>query len=204
MATLTLRYMQTADIPQVALIDTLSFDTPWSVRSFAYEVNESTYSHMVVLEYAVPQHTRRWRGLFQRLVGQPDAQRQVVGFGGLWNIAGEGHISTIATHPDWRGRSFGEILLAGMVRRALVLEAEYVVLEVRVSNAVAQNLYQKYEFRTVDVKPKYYRNNNEDAYDMRLDLTDEAMIARFDRRFEDLRARVPFVDGFTTIPASKR
>ena len=47
---LTLRYMNVQDIPQVIAIDRLSFDLPWSERSYAYEINEANYSHMVVLE----------------------------------------------------------------------------------------------------------------------------------------------------------
>jgi ribosomal-protein-alanine N-acetyltransferase len=34
---------------------------------------------------------------------------------------------------------------------------------VRVSNAVAQNLYRKYGFEVVGRRPGYYRDNNEDA-----------------------------------------
>src|SRR5690606_20053697 len=115
----------------------------------------------------------------------------VVGYGGLWYIAGEGHISTIATHPDHRGLGYGEILLAAMIQRAITLQAEYIVLEVRVTNTIAQNLYRKYEFEIFGTKPNYYRLDNEDAYDMRLDLTDKAMIARFKRRFAAIRAQQP-------------
>lgn len=204
MATLTLRYMQIVDIPQVVAIDNVSFDPAWSARSYAYEISESSYSHMVVLERTVEQPIPGWRRFFKSLSGQREAYRQVVAYGGLWHIAGEGHISTIATHPDWRGHGFGEIALAGMVRRALTLDAEYVVLEVRVSNTVAQKLYQKYEFKTAAVKPRYYRNNNEDAYDMRLDLTDEAIIARFDQRFDHIRARHSFNDLYTDVKTTKK
>jgi [ribosomal protein S18]-alanine N-acetyltransferase len=204
MATLILRYMQIIDIPQVVAIDNVSFDPAWSARSYAYEIGESSYSHMVVLERIVEQPMPRWKRIFKSLSGQREAHRHIVAYGGLWNIAGEGHISTIAAHPDWRGHGFGEIVLAGMIRRALTLDAEYVVLEVRVSNAVAQNLYQKYEFKTAAVKPRYYRNNNEDAYDMRLDLTDETIIARFDQRFGHLKTRQPFTDLYTDVESPKK
>jgi hypothetical protein len=73
-----------------------------------------------------------------------------------------------------------------------------------VSNAVAQSLYHKYEFINVGTKPNYYRADNEDAYDMRLDLTDELMLARFDQRFADLRARLPFNDQYTEVPSPKK
>jgi ribosomal-protein-alanine N-acetyltransferase len=41
-----------------------------------------------------------------------------------------------------------------------------VTLEVRVSNSVAQNLYRKYGFVITGTRPRYYRDNDEDAHIM--------------------------------------
>lgn len=192
---LILRYMGLQDVPQVAAIDRMAFDLPWSERSYAYEVMESTYSYMVVLEASVEQMPQGWRRWLSPLNGRTSARR-IVGYGGLWNIMSEAHISTIATHPGFRGRGWGEILLAGMVRRSIGLNAGYVALEVRVSNTRAQNLYRKYEFETANIKSKYYRNNDEDAYDMRLSLTTGAKV-RFNERFAALKAKHGFTDLYT-------
>jgi ribosomal-protein-alanine N-acetyltransferase len=199
---LTLRYMRPGDIAQVVAIDNQSFNPPWSAQSYHYEISDNSYSHMAVLETSIqPEAQNGWRRWLQ-----PWARTNslVLGYGGLWYIAGEGHISTIAAHPNHRGSGYGEILLAAMIRRAITLQAEYIVLEVRVSNTVAQNLYQKYEFVTVGTKANYYRADNEDAYDMRLDLTNELMLARFDQRFAALRARVPFNDQYSEVPSPKK
>ncbi|MBZ0297873.1 MAG: ribosomal protein S18-alanine N-acetyltransferase [Anaerolineae bacterium] len=203
MSQLLLRYMQPADISQVVVIDNQSFDPPWSARSYTYEISESSYSHMAVLMQDAPPAqppVTGWKRLLKGF-GTPhvEGDQIVVGYGGLWNIVDEGHISTIATHPAWRGHGYGEVLLAGMVRRAITLKAAYIVLEVRVSNRVAQNLYTKYEFQTTGVKVRYYRNNNEDAYEMRLDLDNREMLARFDQRFAEIQARVPFIDQYTAV-----
>lgn len=195
---LLLRYMNVQDIPEVIAIDRLSFDLPWSERSYAYEITEANYSHMVVLEKeGETQAARGWRRWMPRLSGQPGGR--IVGYGGLWNIMAEAHISTIAVHPDCRGQGWGEILLAGMVQRSVTLHAGFVVLEVRVSNVSAQNLYRKHEFQTASVKPRYYRNNNEDAYDMRLDLGRTGLKARFAERLAALHATHPFEDAYSTI-----
>ncbi|MBI5666860.1 MAG: ribosomal protein S18-alanine N-acetyltransferase [Chloroflexi bacterium] len=199
---LILRYMTLADVSQVAAIDRLAFDLPWSERSYAYEVTESTYSYMVVLEAATESSTQGWRRWLLPVNGRSSGRR-VVGYGGLWNIMSEAHISTIAVHPNYQGRGWGEILLAGMVRRSLALNAGYVALEVRVSNVRAQNLYRKYEFETTSVKPKYYRNNNEDAYDMRLALTAGAR-ARFNDRYAALQVRHGFVDAYSDHEPPRR
>src|SRR5690606_7459544 len=140
------------------------------------------------------------RRLVKNLSGAQQAERQIVAYGGLWHIADEAHISTIATHPAERGRGYGEIVLAGMVRRALTLNAAYVVLEVRVGNTAAQNLYRKHDFQITDVKPRYYHNNGEDAYDMRLMLTDPVMKQRIEERYASLRAQHRFIDQYTDVP----
>ena len=194
--------MRPADISQVVSIDKVAFDPPWSARSYAYEVSESSYSHMVVLEYTNGQASGRWQRWFSRLSKPADSL--ILGYGGLWLIADEGHVSTIASHPDHRGQGYGELLLAGMIQRAITLKAEYVVLEVRVSNIAAQNLYEKYEFQRFGVKPKYYRNNNEDAYDMRLNLRDADAVTRFQQRFEAVCARRKFVDAYSRVPSPKK
>lgn len=199
--TFTLRYMEMGDVPQVVAIDKMSFDLPWSTRSYNYEISESTYSHMVVIEQIEDTQPGSWQRLMHVLRGKHAEKRKIVGYGGLWHIVDEAHISTIASHPEWRGRGLGEILLAGMIRRALTLGAEYMVLEVRVSNTRAQKLYQKYHFEIVDTKPKYYRNNDEDAYDMRLQLDASGIRESLEAKYAALCVKHPFVDHYGDFPA---
>ncbi len=195
---LILRYMRLPDIPEVTVIDQLSFDPAWSARSYQFEVSESTYSYMVVLEHGEGKPALSgWRRLVAGLNGSRDDSQHIVGYGGLWNIMDEAHVSTIATHPDFRGRGWGEILLAGMIRRSIKLEANYMVLEVRVSNLTAQNLYKKYGFKTVATKPKYYHSNNEDAYEMRLNLDHRYYRAHLEERFAKLIDQYELLDEYT-------
>jgi ribosomal-protein-alanine N-acetyltransferase len=192
--------MTLADVSQVVAIDRVSFHTPWSARSYAYEVSESTYSHMVTLELSFESPISGWRRFLHRANGSLAAietKRQVIGYGGLWSISGESHISTIATHPDFRRQGYGEILLAAMTRRSITLGAEYIVLEVRVSNTPAQELYFKYGYEVVDVKQGYYHDDGEDAYDMRLSLDQNGVSQRVDACFKKLRAKFAFADLFT-------
>jgi ribosomal-protein-alanine N-acetyltransferase len=194
--------MQLADIPQVLSIDQLSFDPPWSARSYAYELGESNYSHMTVLEMDEDgKPATGLRRLVQNLSGSATpGDKRIVAYGGLWHIMDEAHISTIASHPAERGQGYGEIVLAGMVRRSITLGAAYIVLEVRVSNVAAQTLYKKYEFTIVDTKPRYYHNNGEDAYDMRLDLSDAARCQRLEERFLALEAlHQPMSDTYSAV-----
>jgi len=201
---LLLRYMRLTDIPEVTVIDQMSFDPAWSARSYQFEVSESTYSYMVVLEYSEEKQKSGWRRLVPSLNGAHLDGSQIVGYGGLWNIMDEAHISTIAVHPEFRGRGYGEILLAGMVRRSIKLNADYVVLEVRVSNITAQNLYKKYGFQTVATKPKYYHSNNEDAYEMRLNLENRYFTAHYEERYAKLVEAHSLADQYSdTAPPRK-
>ncbi len=203
---LILRYMRADDIREVSRIDRLCFEPPWSRDSYAFEIKESKISHMVVLEEQaspIPALPPTDDGWMRRLSGwmrqdSPAIAKSslIVGYGGLWKIDGEAHVSTIATHPEQRGRGYGEILLAGMFRKALRLKAEYLVLEVRVSNAVAQNLYRKYGFSRHGRKRNYYRSDKEDAYDMRVSL-DSSVRQHFGQLYQQLQQSRGFHDAYS-------
>lgn len=229
---LRLRYMTQYDIPQVIKIDEDAFSNPWSARSYAYEIGESSHSHMLVIELArradsevIPppsdentngHHSQngfqrffqRWhRGVrepgvsrFGRLTNPfyptPTPPRKIVAYGGLWRIVEEAHISTIASHINFRGRGYGELALVSMVRRGFTLGADYIALEVRMSNFVAQNLYHKHGFRVFAIKNRYYRDNGEDAYDMRLHYT-RAVRAQLEASYMALRRRHVFIDQYS-------
>lgn len=171
---LTLRYMTPLDIPVIVDIDRASFPNPWTERSYNFELRENQASHMVVLE-------------------DDEAPDPILAYGGLWLFEDESHISTIAVREDQRGHGYGEIVLAGMINRTLALGATYTVLEVRVSNTPAINLYRKYEFEIVHRRKRYY-NNGEDAYMMYLNPMDEAYRVRFDERFRLIHERLEFRD----------
>ena len=199
-SSLLMRPMRLEDIPQVLVMDRLSFPTPWSSRTYEFEIGNRETSHLVVLEAAESDHAAangRVKNLIRRLWGEPQEGPVLVGYGGCWLIAGEAHISTIAVHPAFRGRNYGELLLSGMLGRALHLKAEYSVLEVRISNASAQALYRKYEYETVGIRKNYYRDNQEDAYLMEVRPLDSAYRQRFEQRVQLLRQIVCYTDTFT-------
>ncbi len=204
---LTLRYMTLDDIPQVVEIDRQAFSTPWTPRSYAYEISESSHSYMVVLEQesAAPPAPepngiqRFWQRVTHATPAPSAPLRHVIAYGGLWNILDEAHISTIAVRPELRGHGYGEVVLAGMVQRALNLTAEYIVLEVRVSNTVAQNLYLKHGFERFAVKRNYYRDDSEDAYDMRLIINDTVR-KEYPARFAALMTAKGVINHYTHTP----
>jgi ribosomal-protein-alanine N-acetyltransferase len=187
--------MRIEDIPRIYEIDQLSFSIPWTPKSYSFEINDNLTSHMVALE-TVPNSVRP-RGLLDFLRRAVPQTTTIVGYGGVWIVAGEAHISTIATHPDWRRKGLGEVLLNGMIGRALQLKSDYCVLEVRQTNLNAQALYVKYGFEVVGRRKGYYRDNNEDALLMHVGLISEEYHAKFAALTTALYERIP-VDN--TLP----
>ena len=88
----------------------------------------------------------------------------------------EAHITTFAVLPEHRRRKIGERMLQRMFEVAEDMGAEWLTLEVRVSNLAAQRLYEKYGFRRTGVRRRYYSDNNEDALIMSTErIRDRAM-----------------------------
>ncbi len=196
-----MRHMRLTDIPHILVIDQQSFSIPWAASSYAREVSYSTHSHMVVIQRTetVPA-PNAFASAWRWMTGETTVHNTVLAYGGLWLFGAEAHISTIASHPRYRGQGWGEMGLMAMLRRAILLKATEVSLEVRVSNTRAQALYRKYGFHQHGVKRGYYYDNNEDAYDMRLDVTLPPHKAFIEERYRAYCARYAFEDAFTAVP----
>ena len=88
---------------------------------------------------------------------------RLIGYSGFWLIGEEAHITTLAVHPEHRRKRVGEQLLINDIVKARQLQADWMTLEVRVSNESAQRLYGKYSFKSLGVRRNYYQDNGEDA-----------------------------------------
>src|SRR4029079_1920804 len=94
----------------------------------------------------------------------------------------EAHITTCAVHPSWRRQRIGERLLLAFLDLAVARQAHEGTLEVRLSNLSARRLSEKYGFRPVGLRPRYYSDDNEDALIMTTEpLAEPRMRARLAR-----------------------
>lgn len=191
-----------SDVDQVVSIDKVAFSTPWPPRTYRYEIANDR-STMFVLQYddldsPAPSRENGVLGrLKQYLVTSPteaSISTTVIAYSGFWHVADEAHISTIAVHPDWRGKKLGELLLWSMIRQAIRHQAAHVTLEVRVSNSLAQNLYRKYGFEINRRRKGYYRDDGEDAYEMILAPLDGAYRERLLTFGRELSKRLKVTD----------
>ena len=192
-----LEAMTLRDIPEVIEIERLSFSMTWPANSYKRELEQNRMARYVVARYepgpgeppppARPKEARRPfpLSLLPRPAERPppdDCRRRVVGYGGLWLMVDEAHVTSVAVHPQFRGKGLGELLMLSLMDVALRLDARFVTLEVRVSNAVARALYEKLGFRQAGIRPRYYTDNNEDAVVMWSDELRAAGVPRAPRR----------------------
>jgi len=183
--------MSLEDIDAVMAIEHEAFSAPWSARAYDYELR---FNEMARYYVARPQ-TERVRLddapkpflLFRRTRARArvSTDTPLVGYAGFWLLVDEAHISTIATHRDWRGRGIGELLLLATIDGATEIGAAVMTLEVRASNLRAQSLYRKYGFTVVGERRNYYTDNGEDALIM---TTPRLTSAEYRRQVRDLQA----------------
>ncbi|UUL77865.1 ribosomal protein S18-alanine N-acetyltransferase [Pseudarthrobacter sp. Fe7] len=115
--------------------------------------------------------------MFLDELSQPETRRYlvaetsdgIVGYAGLMCIEPIADVQTIAVVPDFEGRGIGSTLLTQLIREARHRGAADVLLEVRADNPRAQNLYVRFGFEQIHVRPRYYRDGV-DALIMRLAL----------------------------------
>ncbi|MFC4492651.1 ribosomal protein S18-alanine N-acetyltransferase [Streptomyces ovatisporus] len=115
-----------------------------------------------------PDATRRYLVAETRTAQGP----ALVGYGGLAAVGGTGDIQTIGVLPSHRGTGLGARLLRALLAAAGDRDCHEVLLEVRVDNAPAQRLYERFGFTPIGVRRGYYQPGDVDALVMRLDLSD--------------------------------
>ncbi len=103
-----------------------------------------------------------------------EAGGRIVGYAGLAAVGGLGDVQTIAAARDQWGTGLGARLLSELLRSATDFECREVLLEVRVDNARAQRLYERFGFEPIGFRRGYYQPGNVDALVMRLTVRDGA------------------------------
>ena len=137
------------DLPEVVKIEEASFSDPWSYNMFKSELS-NPLSHTWIAR---------------------DMSGVLVGYICFWLIEGEAHVLNLAVHPLYRRKGIGSGLINTSLEYWKKLALNIIYLEVRESNKAALRLYERFGFRMISRRPKYYRNPKEDAYVMGLEIT---------------------------------
>jgi [ribosomal protein S18]-alanine N-acetyltransferase len=171
--------MHLDDVPAVQQIEQASFTTPWPPHAYRNELESNRLATYLVARI----------------------EDAIVGYAGVWLMVDEAHITTFAVDPRWRRQRIGERLLVAVLDVARQRRAREATLEVRLSNLPARRLYEKYGFKPVGLRPRYYSDDHEDALIMTTDpLGERHMLERLAR----LRVALDATDapsGPTDAPA---
>jgi ribosomal-protein-alanine N-acetyltransferase len=83
-----------------------------------------------------------------------------------WHVADELHVLNVATAVQYRRRGVGMALMNHALRYARERKVRLIVLEVRLSNQPAIQMYRTLGFFAIGLRPGYYADNGEDALEM--------------------------------------
>ncbi len=122
------------------MIETVCFSHPWTKEDFIEET-ENPNAHFLV---AV-------------------TEDKAVGYIGIQEIYGEGSVTNVAVLPEFRRNGIAKALIEKALRDAEKRNCEFLMLEVRESNAAARSLYEKLGFGAVGERKNFYRDPDETA-----------------------------------------
>ena len=198
-----LRRLRVDDISQVMDIEREAFSPLWISTPFKRDLKNRYASYLVACGSPDPDESapgdsspatlssHTWRRLLRRLrrvvsgiEHRADLDSLVAGYVSVWYQGEEAHITEIAVREQLRGKGIGELLLIGSLRAAVEYGSKVMTLEVRVSNFIAQRLYEKYSFNSVGTRKAYYSDNREDAVIMTTNPIDSE---DYKRKFEELQ-----------------
>ena len=139
------RRAEESDLQELREIEELCFGTPWSEQTLREILSGPLDMVWVAEGKDAPEEFR------------------IAGYLNFRTIAGEGELMRIAVRPEAQGQGIGHLLMEQMIRAGESLGIRDITLEVRVSNAPARALYQRFGFRDEAIRKNYYDHPQEDA-----------------------------------------
>lgn len=132
--------LKSEDVLMVAEIEKECFSKPWSEEAIKAAINDDL-SHFIVAKIG----------------------NEVVGYGGMYSVMGEGYIYNIAVKRKYRKFGIGTNIVNELVNYSKNKNLKFLSLEVRKSNTPAINLYSNCGFEKVGNRKNFYTNPLEDA-----------------------------------------
>ena len=131
--------MTLPDLDSISDILTCEFDDFWNYNLFKSELENKNSMYIVA-----------------------KLNNQIVGFAGIWFSVDDIHITNIVVKKNCRNQKIGSLMLNNLIELCENRTQKSITLEVNSNNIPAQKLYQKFGFKNVGIRKKYY-NNTEDA-----------------------------------------
>ena len=136
------RLTSLAEVDGVMDVESASFTNPWTREMYLSELSEG--------------------GTAQVLLARDESGR-IVGFCSFWRVLDELHMNNLAVLPDHRRRGVASEMLERLIAESRKSGVRRAMLEVRRSNEPAIHLYERFGFAVRAVRRAYYRNPEEDA-----------------------------------------
>ena len=202
-----LRRLQREDIAEVVEIEKEAFSSTWISSPFRRDLNNKRACYLVAClhpaddasqaEPEPEEDNEAQNSWLSKLAGRlgfgtsnvdppPENDPSIAGYVSVWYQGDEAHITEIAVRETLRGNGIGELLLIGSLRAAREYGSQVMTLEARVSNFIAQRLYEKYSFKSVGIRKAYYSDNREDAVIMTTTPIGTEEYSRMFRELQDL------------------
>ena len=131
-----IRRAEKTDVPAIAALETLCFSLPRDEGTVERAIADFTVA-----------------------VGEEG----ILGYGDFLTVLDEGYIGNIAVLPGHRRRGIGAALLDELIRQGREKALAFLTLEVRQSNAAAQELYFSRGFDVVGERKNVYERPRENA-----------------------------------------
>ena len=144
---------ESSHLEQILNIEKEVFLSPWTRAMFEAEVKGNPFSRLFVAVSIDDQSTTK----------------EIIGYLCYWIVFEELRLLNLAVRPSWRRQGVARRFVQYAIHDAWTQGAERALLEVRASNRVAQNLYDRLGFREYGMRTGYYITPDEDAILMRLE-----------------------------------
>ncbi len=135
--------MEQRDLDVVMYLENACFVAPWGLNQIKYELNENPVSNLWVIE---------------------SDNTGVVGFVDYWITFDSSTVCQICVNPLFRKRGLASILMEEMIKDCKANKVRNITLEVREHNVNARKLYEKFGFKSVLLKERYYTNGDNAVY----------------------------------------
>lgn len=124
----------------IAQLEREIFSDPWSLSSLL-STQEQIHGH--IIEYKV--------------------REELIGYLIFYHMGEDLELARVAVSPSHRGQGIASKLMQRMEHYAQQNSCTRIILEVRISNEEAIQLYKKQNYHTLGVRKHYYTNPIEDA-----------------------------------------
>lgn len=121
-----------AQLPSVLAIERLAYEHPWTEGNFRDSLRAGYHARLLV------------------------AGGELLGYYVAMKGVDEVHLLNLTVAPSWQGCGWARLMLDALALWSRGQGAQWLWLEVRVSNARAQHVYERGGFRRVGERRRYY------------------------------------------------